>query len=198
VMASAPLHRRRPALSCVECRRRKIKCDRNSPCAHCVLTETECTFRAHRDGPAVTGREQQLPTPSPLTSTPATTAPSPNPGPPRLTTAAQATSEELLDSFQNPNSRGPPGSRLDPPRSGQAGQPELQDILQRLRRLEESPGVSDGPTRWLAEVGHGLNPGQSDLQDSQIILNKTRIPTYYGQSAGDVYEVIRQDTAAIR
>ncbi|RDW58451.1 hypothetical protein BP5796_12381 [Coleophoma crateriformis] len=33
---SLPLHkRRRSALSCVECRRRKIKCDRNSPCSHC-------------------------------------------------------------------------------------------------------------------------------------------------------------------
>lgn len=27
--------RRRPALSCVECRRRKIKCDRLDPCNHC-------------------------------------------------------------------------------------------------------------------------------------------------------------------
>jgi hypothetical protein len=37
--------RRRPALSCVECRRRKIKCDRCVPCGHCVqLKITKCTY----------------------------------------------------------------------------------------------------------------------------------------------------------
>lgn len=32
-----PRKRRRPALACVECRRRKIRCDRRTPCGHCVL-----------------------------------------------------------------------------------------------------------------------------------------------------------------
>jgi Fungal Zn(2)-Cys(6) binuclear cluster domain len=36
MVESTPLRkRRRPALSCVECRRRKIKCDRNEPCNYC-------------------------------------------------------------------------------------------------------------------------------------------------------------------
>jgi hypothetical protein len=40
-----PRKRRRPALSCVECRRRKIKCDRCTPCGHCVqLKITKCTY----------------------------------------------------------------------------------------------------------------------------------------------------------
>lgn len=40
-----PRKRRRPALSCVECRRRKIKCDRTMPCSHCLqLKSTICTF----------------------------------------------------------------------------------------------------------------------------------------------------------
>jgi hypothetical protein len=40
-----PRKRRRPALSCVECRRRKIKCDRRTPCSHCVqLKITKCTY----------------------------------------------------------------------------------------------------------------------------------------------------------
>lgn len=35
--AAAPAKkRRRPALSCEQCRRRKIRCDRNVPCSHCV------------------------------------------------------------------------------------------------------------------------------------------------------------------
>lgn len=37
--------RQRPALSCVECRRRKVKCDRNSPCGQCKAHKsTVCTY----------------------------------------------------------------------------------------------------------------------------------------------------------
>ena len=37
--------RRRPALSCIECRRRKVKCDRNFPCNHCVSSKhVSCTY----------------------------------------------------------------------------------------------------------------------------------------------------------
>jgi hypothetical protein len=40
-----PRKRRRPALSCVECRRRKTKCDRGMPCGHCVqLKVAICTY----------------------------------------------------------------------------------------------------------------------------------------------------------
>lgn len=38
--------RRRAALSCLECRRRKIKCDRNDPCIHCKRTPgTTCLYK---------------------------------------------------------------------------------------------------------------------------------------------------------
>ncbi|KAF2657107.1 hypothetical protein K491DRAFT_757144 [Lophiostoma macrostomum CBS 122681] len=37
--------RRRPALSCVECRRRKVKCDRNHPCGPCTrMNSPACTY----------------------------------------------------------------------------------------------------------------------------------------------------------
>ena len=40
-----PRKRRRPALSCAECRRRKIKCDRNVPCSQCTLSKSPtCTY----------------------------------------------------------------------------------------------------------------------------------------------------------
>jgi hypothetical protein len=43
--------RRRPALSCVECRSRKVKCDREKPCGACTrLRSTTCTYRPHRVG----------------------------------------------------------------------------------------------------------------------------------------------------
>ncbi|RDW57165.1 hypothetical protein BP6252_13813 [Coleophoma cylindrospora] len=46
---SLPLRkRRRSALSCIECRRRKIKCDRNSPCSHCKQSRgITCVYNGH-------------------------------------------------------------------------------------------------------------------------------------------------------
>jgi hypothetical protein len=36
--------KRRPALSCSECRRRKRKCNREYPCGHCIAWKTTCVF----------------------------------------------------------------------------------------------------------------------------------------------------------
>ena len=43
--------RRRPALSCVECRSRKVRCDREKPCGACTrIRSTTCTYRPQRPG----------------------------------------------------------------------------------------------------------------------------------------------------
>lgn len=43
--------RRRPALSCVECRSRKVRCDREKPCGACVRVKSmTCTYRPQRAG----------------------------------------------------------------------------------------------------------------------------------------------------
>ncbi|KUJ18472.1 uncharacterized protein LY89DRAFT_780542 [Mollisia scopiformis] len=42
---AAPRKRRRPALSCEQCRKRKIKCDRNYPCTQCLQSKTaHCSY----------------------------------------------------------------------------------------------------------------------------------------------------------
>jgi hypothetical protein len=38
--------RRRPAVACTECRRRKVKCDRSLPCASCVLGTLACSYNS--------------------------------------------------------------------------------------------------------------------------------------------------------
>jgi hypothetical protein len=49
--------RRRPALSCAECRRRKVKCDRNNPCGPCMAYKSPtCTYT---DPPATASRASQ-------------------------------------------------------------------------------------------------------------------------------------------
>lgn len=41
--------RRRPALSCVECRLRKVRCDRKEPCGACTrIGSAACTYRPKR------------------------------------------------------------------------------------------------------------------------------------------------------
>jgi Fungal Zn(2)-Cys(6) binuclear cluster domain len=40
-----PRKRRRPALACFECRRKKIKCDRNNPCRQCTQNKSaKCVY----------------------------------------------------------------------------------------------------------------------------------------------------------
>ncbi|PYH43486.1 Zn(II)2Cys6 transcription factor [Aspergillus saccharolyticus JOP 1030-1] len=48
-----PRKRRRPALACEECRRRKIGCDRESPCNHCTKFKRSCTYVSAAARPAV-------------------------------------------------------------------------------------------------------------------------------------------------
>ena len=43
--------RRRPAHSCVECRRRKVRCDRNKPCAQCTAHKfVPCVYEDGQNG----------------------------------------------------------------------------------------------------------------------------------------------------
>ncbi|KAE8415229.1 hypothetical protein BDV36DRAFT_298305 [Aspergillus pseudocaelatus] len=52
---SAPLYRRRrPAVACIECRRRKVKCDRAFPCGPCGNASLLCGYRNPNDGLAPT------------------------------------------------------------------------------------------------------------------------------------------------
>ena len=44
--------RRRPAVVCAECRRRKIACDRKSPCGQCALHNVECIYITGSVAPA--------------------------------------------------------------------------------------------------------------------------------------------------
>ncbi|KAL2802063.1 fungal-specific transcription factor domain-containing protein, partial [Aspergillus granulosus] len=48
---SAPLYRRRrPAVACIECRRRKVKCDRALPCGPCGNASLLCGYRNPNNG----------------------------------------------------------------------------------------------------------------------------------------------------
>lgn len=71
----APRKRRRPALSCEQCRRRKIKCDRTYPCGQCLQSKTaSCSYspdtvRASRhvsDGASLPAQSSSVASQSPV------------------------------------------------------------------------------------------------------------------------------------
>ena len=141
-MERQPRRRRRPALSCLECRRRKIKCDRNEPCNHCVSSQAQCNFDFSSSEPVPVRQPPQfgaIPSPSPSGATPA---------PPKQNNIPNAIFHNEVRQSIRPQD---------------TGLPDLQDLLRRVQVLEEA---SSGHVHTLSETG---------LQDSQIILNKTRL-----------------------
>jgi hypothetical protein len=69
-MQSSRQHRRRLPRSCEECRRRKVKCDRNHPCSQCVMTKCRCCYMSphllagHRTQPSQTAGSSKNTLPS--------------------------------------------------------------------------------------------------------------------------------------
>lgn len=182
LMERQPCRRRRPALSCVECRRRKIKCDRNDPCAHCVTAKTRCTFKIYSNE-SVLRQQPQQGSASGSTSSPWANAHSP------LTQTRQTSANGLSVECDTHASR--PGivaaagqndtpdtstfgrNKLPPPNRTQYVEADFRDLLQRVRKLEGSAASS--PMYGSSETGRDLLVRQSNLQDAQISVSKTRV-----------------------
>lgn len=47
----AILRRRRPAKSCLECRRRKVRCNREEPCNNCMAAKRRCAYQLFASEP---------------------------------------------------------------------------------------------------------------------------------------------------
>lgn len=178
--------RRRPALSCLECRRRKIKCDRTDPCAHCVSIRAQCTYQMFSSGPVV---QQRLPQGTTWSSPASSSVHAPSLAPQN----GQPTTSEPRREYDT-HSSGPQVSvaaeqnvtrdtsvldHNDTQQSTRAQEYEsgLQDGLQdglwrRAQRFEqpEASNLIDG----LAETSRNILAHQFGLQGTQIILNKSR------------------------
>lgn len=55
-----PRKRRRPALSCVQCRQRKVRCDRGLPCGPCVRARSSLASSCFYDSPNRPGRRASI------------------------------------------------------------------------------------------------------------------------------------------
>jgi hypothetical protein len=164
--------RRRPALSCFECRRRKIKCDRNDPCAHCVSTRTQCNYKVCSNEPVIQQQPQQASSWN-STSRPLAYATSLLDQPQYISTNRPITEHDNHPS--TPRVVAAAGLNDTPNNFGRNhnAEPDFQHLLQRIQMLEESS--ASGPTPGLAESCRDILARQCGLQDSQIFLNKTRI-----------------------
>ncbi|KAI1747563.1 hypothetical protein F4782DRAFT_551987 [Xylaria castorea] len=170
--------RRRPALSCLACRRRKLKCDRANPCARCVLSNTRCTFRLYSGETSIVRihshkDDEGLVTPSSRTS-PRTRI--------HFFESGIPTAEHIHSSSSHSASAAAPvapqvdgTSHAETLHSNgtQETTSDFRDLQQRVRRLEDS-SVSN-PARGLAETGRHILARQAGLRDSEITLKKTRL-----------------------
>ncbi|KAI1412223.1 hypothetical protein F5Y13DRAFT_180292 [Hypoxylon sp. FL1857] len=187
-MERQPRRRRRPALSCLECRRRKIKCNRNEPCAHCVSAKLQCTYKLYGDEPVLRQQPRQdglwsetlspsAHVPSPLaqaqqlgTGRPITQLPSHLPESQAAVSASSSTTAVAAGQSDTPNTL--VTNDTQPP-NYQDVEPGLVSIMQRGIKPDKPSAPS--PIDGLSESGREILARQLGLQDSQIILNKTRI-----------------------
>jgi hypothetical protein len=175
--------RRRPALSCLQCRRRKIKCDRNDPCRHCVSAKTQCAYKVYSNEPVVQ-HQSQLDSSENSRSNPLAYVP------PSLVQDQRTRANTPIIEHDDSLSELPPlaaasvaeltglsipigRSSIQPTHGARNTEPDLLNILQRVERLEAAS--LPYPIHGTSETGHDVLVRQCGLQDSQIFLNKTRI-----------------------
>lgn len=178
-----PRRRRRPALSCIQCRRRKIKCDRGSPCAHCVSAKSHCEYRLYGSGRDI--QEESSRSHSGVTTLGVfdfrsdISAQSPESAPDLtvslgnrnvaapLTTVATTRGQQLILSIPNHDA-----SR--PPRRTQGADTNVFGLSQ-APIDQENISARKAVASNTQENAGDLFSGQSALDHSYITLNKTRI-----------------------
>ncbi|KAG9253572.1 uncharacterized protein F5Z01DRAFT_147121 [Emericellopsis atlantica] len=157
--------RRRPALSCIECRRRKIKCDRNDPCGHCIATNTQCTFKIFGDDLARDSGD--------LGSSTAQIEPAPSPRTLRVGVNAPAADQQSDCLFVSPAAESPPHSRPSTHAAGPESTTRRQGLGQQPPgpRSQASAGTA---LSSLSDTGQSILASQFGLEAGKILLNKTR------------------------
>jgi hypothetical protein len=142
-----PRKRRRPALSCEQCRRRKIKCDRNYPCGQCLQSKTaSCSYspdtvRASRHvsdkASLLIGSSVAIPN-RPRDISGGRGGIAGNPSPAGVSLDAITRSEATLPGSWTSQNVGPNDEEAPDPKA----------LLNRIERVEEEFGASGGPSSF--------------------------------------------------
>ncbi|KAK8856692.1 C6 zinc finger domain protein [Apiospora arundinis] len=176
--------RGRPILSCRECRRRKIRCDHKTPCAHCVRFQRRCTYQSFVEErtpqsvstqPGLSDQGASVLQPD-ATKTPPHTTP---------THSSQPLEQDSISHSAPVNSRaeveqagGIPtpadslgrGSSAAHPAQDQETRSDGNNVLRRLRNIEE-PAENISGTR--SNRTHAIPP-DIITQEWQVVSNKSR------------------------
>ena len=173
--AEPPRKRRRPALSCFECRRRKIKCDRNQPCNQCVQSRVpRCSYDTET---TVFTNGQWSEAPNAITS-------AANPG-----RRAPHAPHPLLPQFPTPASSPRTVTNVESanllPRPSQ----DYPDHLEpRPPQIHKGPSHSERPSSQLSSqkpfIGTETSAAQRKSPELQGVLSKNRLygPSHYVSS----------------
>ncbi|KAI0385597.1 putative C6 transcription factor [Hypomontagnella monticulosa] len=128
-MAEPERRRRRPPVSCVLCRRRKIRCNRENPCSNCVRSKSgNCIYENYISPPPPSQR------PIPLGQGPRRDEPHFSPTnsiPSAVVTATTAPSHT-----SNPSPKAP-SSRTTSTRASQQSSQDVETLKVKIRQLEE-------------------------------------------------------------
>ena len=161
--------RRRPALSCLECRRRKIRCDRHQPCEHCVATKARCVFKVFPESAASNTPKRSETALSEWTPGRSLVSPSSD---------AVHRTESLSDITSDDVVEADPASDLQlvEPADVQTNSSGVNAILNRVKRLESRLPASSTLISTHGHTSEGENSfGASENRPpSRVHLNKTR------------------------
>ncbi|KFY48463.1 hypothetical protein V495_01277 [Pseudogymnoascus sp. VKM F-4514 (FW-929)] len=143
--AASVKRRRRPALSCEQCRRRKVKCDRNKPCGQCLQVKaTACAYEPSRAA-AVSRRTRDTPAPASFPGKSSAGIPSRVQSTPgslstNVTSVGVSPSSAYLSNATLPSSYS--SSIVGSAESHQDETPRNKDLLDRIRKLEAELAIS--------------------------------------------------------
>lgn len=148
--------RRRPALSCETCRRRKVKCDRNQPCGQCLQTKTaSCSYSLIR--PGVPRRTRNTISSASFSGLSSTEIPNRARSIPSSSNT-HASSVRLSPSSTQPSNTTRPSSYsssiVEPSESHQRETIHSKVLLERIRNLEEQLAISksEGKSKSLSSI----------------------------------------------
>lgn len=166
--AVAPLRkRRRPALSCEQCRKRKIKCDRSYPCTQCLQSKTaHCSYSPDsagaiqhmKKGPSIYQDPLQVGAGLPTRSPNAPSASSSTYLPSDNTSPKLPLSDGTQTSWHSPTSE-----HLHDDSNSKA-------LLERIQKLEEKLAIANNLNGTNEDTDlNGSQSQEDDLDTSQVI-----------------------------
>lgn len=163
--------RRRPPRSCDECRRRKIKCNRQMPCNHCTATRKHCVFSNSSSRPTLGDGIDT--TPGQPIGLPQVAPQQPSEPVPAVVDPCDGNSAVLTRENMR---RNPPRALNESSRQDD----RINELERRLRTLEEhllsrsipEQSVDTSAATGLGQSGYASNPV---LHGAKPILNKSRL-----------------------